>query len=166
MISTNVAYCKLIDKHKWSEERVTKIWDFRKPITWRLHVIKAGWCSRSMLRVKEFIWRVRVGALPLGDALKKSRNITKGSHFFCSMELEHSRHRFLSRPMARMVWRCISLVWMSLTGFLSAGFLPDITDNTRDFGGRTLREIWAAGQRPSPSLHLSISKNSSQYYIQ
>ena len=66
MISVNVAYHKLIDKHKWLEERVIKIWGFHKPITWWLHVIKAGWCSRLMLRGKAFIWRVKVGALPLG----------------------------------------------------------------------------------------------------
>ena len=121
MISTNVAYHKLIDKHKWLEEKVIKIWGFHKPITWWLHVIKAGWCSRLMLRGKVFIWRVMVGALPLGDALKK-RNITKGSCFFCLVELEHSRHRFISCPMARMVWRCINLVWMSLIGVSLSSF--------------------------------------------
>ena len=63
-----------------------------------------------------------VGALPLGDALKK-RNITKGLCFFCSIELEHSRHLFISCPMAMMVWRCISLVWMSLTGVMVVFFL-------------------------------------------
>ena len=50
----------------------------------------------------------------MGYTLKK-RNITKGLCFFCSVELEHSRHRFILCLMARMVWRCISLVWMSLT---------------------------------------------------
>ena len=45
MISTNVVYHTLINKHKWLEERVIKIWGFHKPITWWLHVIKAGWCS-------------------------------------------------------------------------------------------------------------------------
>ena len=120
-IPSNVAYHKLIDKHKWLEEKVIKIWGFHKPITWWLHVIKAGWCSQLMLWGKEFIWRVMVGALPLGDALKK-RNITKGSCFFCLVELEHSRHRFISSPMARMVWGCINLVWMSLT----EAYLPSI----------------------------------------
>ena len=33
MISINDAYQKMIDKHNWMEERVTKIWGFRKPIT-------------------------------------------------------------------------------------------------------------------------------------
>ena len=42
MISINFAYQKLINKHKWLEERVIKIWGFRKPITWCFHVIKAG----------------------------------------------------------------------------------------------------------------------------
>ena len=66
-----------------------------------------------MLRPKVFIWRVMVGALPLGDALKK--NISKRSCFFYSVELEHNMHRFTPCPMAMMVWRCISLLWMSLT---------------------------------------------------
>ena len=35
--------------------------------------------------------------------------------FFCSVEMKHSSHRFLSSPMARMVWRCINLVCISLT---------------------------------------------------
>ena len=34
MISTNDIDHKLIDKHKWMEERVIKIWDFHKPFTW------------------------------------------------------------------------------------------------------------------------------------
>ena len=98
---------------KWLEERVINIWGFYKPITWWLHVIKARWCSRLMVRGKLFIWRVMVGALPLGDALKK--NISKRSCFFYSVELEHNMHRFTPCPMAMMVWRCISLLWMSLT---------------------------------------------------
>ena len=40
MISTNDASHKLIDKHRWMEERVTKIWGFHKPITRWFHVIK------------------------------------------------------------------------------------------------------------------------------
>ena len=70
-----------------------------------------------MLRAKVFIWRVTVGVLPLGDALN-IRNIARGMCFFCFVDLEHNRHRFLSCLMAMMVWRCrcISLVWMSLTG--------------------------------------------------
>ena len=115
MISTNDAYHKLIDKHKCMEERVIMIWGgFHKPITWWFHVIKEGWCSQLMLRAKVFIWRVMAGALPLGDALKK-RTIVRGTRFFCLVELEHSRHRFLLCPMATMVWRCINLVWVSLT---------------------------------------------------
>ena len=35
------------------------------------HMIKAGWCSRLIQQAKVFIWRVMVGALPLGDTLKK-----------------------------------------------------------------------------------------------
>ena len=71
MISTIVAYHKFIDKHKWLEEKVINIWGFHKPITWWFHMIKACGFSRLMLRGKVFIWRVMVGALPLGDALKK-----------------------------------------------------------------------------------------------
>ena len=33
MISTNDVYYKLIDKHKWMEERVIKVLSFRMPIT-------------------------------------------------------------------------------------------------------------------------------------
>ena len=62
-----------------------------------------------------------VVALSFGDALNK-RSIARGMHFSCSMELEHSRHRFVSCPMARMVWRCINLVWMSLTGVRLSSF--------------------------------------------
>ena len=35
--------------------------------------------------------------------LKKKRNITEGSCFFCLVELEHWRHRFCSWRMTRMV---------------------------------------------------------------
>ena len=90
MISTNDAYHKLIYKHRWMEERVIKIWGFRKPITWWFHVIKASWCSQLMLQAKVSILRFIVGTLPSGDALKK-RNLPRRICFFCSMELEHSR---------------------------------------------------------------------------
>ena len=76
--------------------------------------MKAGWCFGLMPRAKAFIWRVIVGALPLVAALRKKN--TKGTCFFCSVELEHSRHQFCSCQMVRMVWRCINLVWMSLSG--------------------------------------------------
>ena len=56
------------------------------------------------------------------DALNK-RNIARGICFFCSMELERSRHRFLSYSMAIMVWRYINLVWMSLIGARLSSFI-------------------------------------------
>ena len=70
---------------------------------------------------KVFIWRVMIGTLPLGDTVRK-RNIARGTCFFCSVELEHSKHRCLSCPMVRMVWRYINLVMMSLTGVSLSSF--------------------------------------------
>ena len=118
MIITNDAYHKLFHKHEWMEERVIKQWGFCKPITWWFHVIKACWYSRLMLRAKVFIWRV---IITIGGYIKK-RNVVRGMCFFCSVELEHSRHRFLSCQMARMVWRCINLECMSLTGVILSSF--------------------------------------------
>ena len=48
--------------------------------------------------------------------------ITKGSCFFCSVELEHNMHQFLSCSMAIIIWRPINLVWMSLTGVNISSF--------------------------------------------
>ena len=62
-----------------------------------------------------------VGVLPLGDALNKTNSV-RGMCFSCLVELEHSKHRFLSCPTARMVWRCINLVWMSLMGVKLSSF--------------------------------------------
>ena len=56
-----------------------------------------------------------VGALPLGDALKK-RNISRRICFL------HSRHRYFSCSIARMVWSCINLVWMSQSGVSLSSF--------------------------------------------
>ena len=78
--------------------------------------------SRLMVEVEVFFWRVMVGALPFGDALKKI-NITRGTCFFCSVELEHKKHLFLSCPIARMVWGCINLLLMSSTDVSLSSFI-------------------------------------------
>ena len=48
--------------------------------------------------------------------------IARGMCFYYSVELEHSMHQFLSCPMARMVRRCINLVWLSLSGVKLSSF--------------------------------------------
>ena len=42
------------------------------------------------------------------------RNIASGMSSLCLADLEHSRCRILSCSMARMVWGCINVAWMSL----------------------------------------------------
>ena len=116
----DVAYHKLINKHKWLEERVIKIWGFHKPITRWLHVIKTSWCSRLMLRAKVFIWRVMVEDLPLGDTLKKT--LLKDCVSFIRWNWNKVGINLFHAPMARMVWRCISFVWTSLTGVSLSSF--------------------------------------------
>ena len=75
-------------------------------------MIKASWCSRLMLRAKVFIWRVIVGVLPLGDALKMETLLEERVSF---VRWNIVGIDFGSCKMFGMVWRCINLVWMSLT---------------------------------------------------
>ena len=77
MISTNATYHKWIDKHKWMEERVIKIWDFCKPIVQCCHEIKVSFCFRLMLRAKVFIWRFMVRALALGGCIKQNKDFLR-----------------------------------------------------------------------------------------
>ena len=92
MISTNYAYHKLIDKHRWMEEMVIKIWSFHKHIkSWRFHVIEASWSSRLMLRVKYSFGELWLELYYWGNALTK-RNVATRMCFFCLAELEHSTH--------------------------------------------------------------------------
>ena len=56
-----------------------------------------------------------VGAWSFGDNLRQ-RRIANEMCFFCSIEVENNMHRFVLSPIAIMVWKVISVMWMSLNG--------------------------------------------------
>ena len=114
-IQTNDIYHKLMSNHLWMEDQVRKQWGFQRPISWWQKVVRKGWHSRLPFRAKVFIWRVIVGGLPMGEALRK-RNIDNGMCFWCTVVVEDNRHRFLNCPVAKQVWGFINKVWISLTG--------------------------------------------------
>ena len=93
------------DKHKWMEDKVTKIWDFCKPILcgfmWSWQVGVLYWCYKLKYSFED-LWL----EFSIRDALNK-RHIARGMCFFCAMELKRSRHWFLSSMMARIVQSCI-----------------------------------------------------------
>ena len=121
MVSTNEVYHTIIGKHMWLENRVIMVWSFHRPTIWWKNVLQKGWCSHLSFRAKVFIWRVMVGGLPLGDALCK-RKIANGFCFFCTVEVEHSRHRFISCPVTKMVWKFINAICRSLKGVIHSPF--------------------------------------------
>ena len=92
----------MVGKPKWMEERVIKMWSFHKPITWWFRVIKGRGVvvMQLMLRAKVFIRRVMVGVYHGG--MRRTKETLIGMLFFCLVELEHKRHRFLSWSMAMM----------------------------------------------------------------
>ena len=61
-----------------------------------------------------FIWRVMIGGLPLGSALKR-RGLGFGTCFFCTVPLEDSTHRFIKCPIACTIWKYLSDIWQVLT---------------------------------------------------
>ena len=83
-------------------------------ISTRFFTINNKVCDYIQRRWIKGMCGIIVGGLPLGDALCK-RKIASGFCFFCMMEVEHNRHRFISCPVTKMVWKFINAIWMSLT---------------------------------------------------
>ena len=99
-IQTNDIYHKLMSNHLWMEDQVRKQWGFQRPISWWQKVVRKGWHSRLPFRAKVFIWRVIIGGLPVGEALRK-RNLDNGMCFWCTVVVEDNHHRFLNCPVAK-----------------------------------------------------------------
>ena len=121
MVFTNDVYHTIIARHAWVEERLRKVWLVYKPLLWWVRVIRLSWHSRLPFKCKVFLWRVMIGGLPLGDALVR-RRITNGMCLFCTVKLEHSRHRFIKCPIAQDIWKFINAIQMSMSGVVKSPF--------------------------------------------
>ena len=64
---------------------------------------------------KFLIWRVMVGGLPVGDALRK-RNDAFRLCFFCMVSLEHCIHCLITWLVSQSIWTWICVVWVSIAG--------------------------------------------------
>ena len=103
------------------KDRPRKVQSVYKPLIWWISVIWLGWHCCLPFKCKMFLWRVIIGGFPLGDALVCQR-ITNGTCFFCTMELEHSRYRFITCPIARDIWKFINAIWMSISSVAKSPF--------------------------------------------
>ena len=61
-----------------------------------------------------FLWRAIVGGLPLAMTLKR-RHVSNGKCLFCTVVDEDVGHRFITCPVAKVVWVMISQIWVSIT---------------------------------------------------
>ena len=104
----------LLQSSPRESQRVIKVWFFHRPTIWWKNVLQKGWCSHLSFRAKVFNWRIMVGTWCI--------TIASGFYFFCTVEVEHSRHRFISCPVTKMVWKFINAIWMSFTGVIKSPF--------------------------------------------
>ena len=108
MVSTNDVYHTIIARHAWVEERLREVWLVYKPLLWWVRVIRLSWHSRLPFKCK-------VVMVCLSNALV-CRRITNDMCFFCKVELEHNRHRFITCSIARDIWKFINAIWMPTSG--------------------------------------------------
>ena len=76
--------------------------------------IRSGVVADLTLVAKVFIWRVLIGGLPLGIALKR-RGLAMGNCFFCTIHIEDSTHQFIQCLIVCQIWSYISQIWQVLS---------------------------------------------------
>ena len=59
-----------------------------------------------------WIWWIMVEALPIGDVV--GRRLIYNGMCFCSIKWETNMRQFVSCWVARMVWKVINEMWVSL----------------------------------------------------
>ena len=99
-VTTSILYHCSIESSQWLSSKAEQEWKVQKSdYKWR-RILKRSWHSRLPLLTKVFIWRVLIGGLPLGFALKR-HGLALDTCFFCIVQVEDSIHRFIQCPIAR-----------------------------------------------------------------
>ena len=62
------------------------------------------WKFKGPERIKIFLWRVAVNALPTRENLMSRMDIPNSTCVLCNLELESAPHLFLKCPIARAIW--------------------------------------------------------------
>ena len=113
-VTTNILYHHSIGSLSWVSSKAQKEWNVYKSDAGWWQILQRSWCCTLPYKYKVFIWRVMVGGLPLGSALKR-RDLGYGTCFFCTIPLEDNTHRFIQCPVAQTIWKYISEIWQVLS---------------------------------------------------
>ena len=113
-VTTNLLYHCSVDSLGWLSSKAEEEWRIHKSDQGWWQILQRTWHSKLPLVAKVFIWRVLIGGLPLGIALKR-RGLAMGNCFFCTVQMEDSTHRFIQCPIACQIWSYISQIWQVLS---------------------------------------------------
>mgnify|MGYP002776137581 CR=1 FL=1 len=89
----------------------------------RWQILKGSWHSKLPFVAKVFIWRVLIGGLPLGLALKRRGLATSN---FCIVQMEDNTHRFIQCLIVCQIWSYISQIWHGGIWRLDSGCLHNL----------------------------------------
>ena len=91
-VTTNLLYHCSVESLGWLSSKAEEEWRIHKSDQGWWQILQRTWHSKLPLVAKVFIWRVLIGGLPLGIALKR-RGLAIGNFFSCT-------HRFIQCPIA------------------------------------------------------------------
>ena len=113
-VTTNVLFHSSIESLQWPSSKAEEEWKIHNSYHGWWHMLNRSWHSKLPLVAEVFIWRVLIGGLPLGIALKR-RGLVMGNCFFCIVQMEDNTHRFIQCPIACQIWSYISQIWQVLS---------------------------------------------------
>ena len=90
-VTTNLLYHCFVEFLGWLSSKVEEEWKILKSDNGWWQILQRSWHSKLPLIEKVFIWRVLIGGLSLGLALKR-RGLATGNGFFCTIQMEDSTH--------------------------------------------------------------------------
>ena len=103
-LTTNFFYHCSVESLQWLSSKAKEEWKIHNSDHRWWQILKRSWHSKLPLVAKVFIWRVLIGGLPLGLALKRL-GITTGNCFFCTIQMEDNTHRFIHRFLYWNKWK-------------------------------------------------------------
>ena len=86
-VTTNLLYHCSVDSLRWLSSKAEEEWRIHKSDQGWWQILQRAWHSKLSLVAKVFIWRILIGGLPLGIALKR-RELAMGNCFFCIVQME------------------------------------------------------------------------------
>ena len=113
-MTTNLLYHCFIESLGWVSSKAEEEWKIHKFNHGWWQILQRSWHSKLSVVAKAFIWRVLIGGLPLGLALKR-RGLATGNCFFCTVQMEDSTHRFIQCSIVCQIWSYISQIWQVLS---------------------------------------------------